>query len=237
MDDERRAEFLSLLIFASASLKPLVSNQIFLAKFYLNTQAETEAKTIFKDKPEDSEDSEKYDAYVKQYIKNHPDTLRIKKSMETFNTKLAPFLVTALGDYKYFLGNQEEPTAVDFMMTKPLGNAHALKMLEEFPTLKEHYLRMSNRPSHKIAYTSVPEGVYAFNELMNHPSCWNDARSWECRNDARCGKWVYGDNSGPQADTDGTYPGRPDKTEFKRWNISRSYMTYEQFAQKYPKHT
>ena len=119
-----RAQFLSLLTFACASLKPLVSNQIFLAKLT--------------DQPEAG----------------------IAAAMATFNGKVAPFLVSALGDSDFFVAGRL--TAVDLAMAKPLGNANALGLLDGFPALKAHYERVSARPSHALGYGALDPGTYVY---------------------------------------------------------------------------
>lgn len=117
-----RAQYLSLLTFASASLKPLVSNQIFLAK-----------------------------------LTHQPDA-GIATATNLFNEKVAPFLVSALGNSDFFVADRL--TAVDLVMTKPLGNANTLGLLEPFPALKAHYERISSRPSHALGYAALDPGTY-----------------------------------------------------------------------------
>ena len=119
-----RAQFLSLLTFASATLKPLVSNRIFLAKLTDQPGAGIAAATA------------------------------------TFNDKVAPFLVSALGDSDFFVAGRL--TAVDLAMAKPLGNADALGLLDAFPALKAHYERVSARPSHALGYGALDPGTYVY---------------------------------------------------------------------------
>jgi glutathione S-transferase len=61
-----------------------------------------------------------------------------------------------LGDGPYFLG--DTISAVDFLAAKPLNNAKALGLLDDFPHLDALLDRVSSRPSFKPAYEGGMKG-------------------------------------------------------------------------------
>ena len=63
---------------------------------------------------------------------------------------LGPTLAAALGAQPYLLG--DELSAVDFLVAKPLRNAHTLGLLMAFPTLDALFRRISARTSYASAY-------------------------------------------------------------------------------------
>jgi len=77
------------------------------------------------------------------------DPSYIATATHTWNTKLAPTLVTFV-QKPFFLGNTL--TAIDLLVAKPLNNAHALGILEEFPELLALFQTVRNLPSFSVAY-------------------------------------------------------------------------------------
>ena len=75
----------------------------------------------------------------------------VQLSISRWRWLLAPTLVKFLGQSDYFMGNQEV-SAVDFLVAKPLKNAHSLGLLHEFTTLHALYTRISSMPSFAKAY-------------------------------------------------------------------------------------
>lgn len=73
------------------------------------------------------------------------------------HTVLGPVLTRWLGDGPYFLG--ERLSAVDFLVAKPLGNAHSMGLLGDFPALGALLERISSRPTYKMAYEMLPTVV------------------------------------------------------------------------------
>ena len=86
-------------------------------------------------KPADEQD----DAYVKQ-------------SKLKFTELLAPTLERFKSSESDWMLGGKEPSAVDFLLAKPLGNADSLGLLGEFPKLKKILTRIKNRPSYCKAY-------------------------------------------------------------------------------------
>ena len=86
-------------------------------------------------KPEDEQDA----AYVEQ-------------SKKKWTTLLGPTLQTLkVGEGAYMLGGTR-PSALDFLLAKPLGNAESLGILDEFPILKKILEQIKDRPSYCEAY-------------------------------------------------------------------------------------
>ena len=112
--DTARGKYLALLAFSTATVKPLVSNEIFLAG-----------------------------------LAAEPDAAAIAKAKAEFTERVGPFLARQLGDREWFVGGRL--TACDLALAKPLGNALATEgLLDAFPTLREHYERVSARPRRLI---------------------------------------------------------------------------------------
>lgn len=93
------------------------------------------------------------------------DGVYVETAKNTFKTRMGPILVKFLGDTPYFLGRHDAtndgctgPSAIDYLITKPLNNARALGLLNDdnFPTLWAHLERMRNLPSFAKAY-GIPE--------------------------------------------------------------------------------
>lgn len=78
------------------------------------------------------------------------DAIYMASAKEKFTTLLGPTLVKFLGSSEYFMG--DKISAIDFLATKPLGNAHSLGLLKDFPTLDELYHKIQCMPSYAIAY-------------------------------------------------------------------------------------
>lgn len=67
---------------------------------------------------------------------------------------MGPALAAALSDGRpYFLGN--EISAIDFLAAKPLGNAHALGLLDGAPPLVALLERVKARPTYVLAYEGL----------------------------------------------------------------------------------
>ena len=69
-------------------------------------------------------------------------------------TLLSPVLTQWLGDGPYFLGRQ--PSALDFLVAKPLGNARSMGFLSDYPALEALLGRIASLPTHKMAYERLP---------------------------------------------------------------------------------
>eukprot|EP00526_Cylindrotheca_closterium_P024235 CAMPEP_0113645238 /NCGR_PEP_ID=MMETSP0017_2-20120614/23831_1 /TAXON_ID=2856 /ORGANISM="Cylindrotheca closterium" /LENGTH=147 /DNA_ID=CAMNT_0000556935 /DNA_START=50 /DNA_END=490 /DNA_ORIENTATION=- /assembly_acc=CAM_ASM_000147 len=69
--------------------------------------------------------------------KEEQDAAYIANAKEKFLALLGPTLVKFLGSSDYFMG--DHISAIDFLVTKPLGNAHSLGLLKDFPTLDTLY--------------------------------------------------------------------------------------------------
>lgn len=81
---------------------------------------------------------------------------------------MGPALAMALGDGPYFLGDQI--SAIDFLAAKPLGNAHALGLLDEAPPLIELLERIKERPSYVMAYEGgLSQGSEELAPLVSEP--------------------------------------------------------------------
>mmetsp|Transcript_54500 Transcript_54500/g.162856 ORF Transcript_54500/g.162856 Transcript_54500/m.162856 type:complete len:229 (-) Transcript_54500:489-1175(-) len=78
------------------------------------------------------------------------DAKYVDSAKEKWRSLLAPTLSKALLGQPYFLG--ESPSAIDFVLAKPLNNVNSLGMLEETPSLKAHFERISSLPSFSKAY-------------------------------------------------------------------------------------
>lgn len=81
----------------------------------------------------------------KDYVENAKDQWR---------TLLAPTLTKFLGDSRFFMG--DNISAIDYLVTKPLGNADSLGLLDEndFPGLRAVYEEIRKTPSYQLAYTT-----------------------------------------------------------------------------------
>jgi glutathione S-transferase len=90
------------------------------------------------------------------------DQSYVVKGKETWNTKLAPTLAGFLGDQDYFMG--KTMTVIDLLAAKPLNNAHAMGLVEEFPTLHNLLAKIKARPSFVTAYNETPHP-------LNCPEC------------------------------------------------------------------
>jgi glutathione S-transferase len=64
-------------------------------------------------------------------------------------------------------------TAVDLALAKPLGNASAAGLLEQFPNLQRHFGRVSSRPSHTLAYSSCEPGLYRVQRAAGDSEAFN----------------------------------------------------------------
>jgi hypothetical protein len=79
----------------------------------------------------------------------------VETAKNTFRARLGPVLAHFLGDTWYFLGRDDDsgPSAIDYLVTKPLNNASSLGLLDDgFPTLRHHLQRMQSLPSFAKAY-------------------------------------------------------------------------------------
>lgn len=76
----------------------------------------------------------------------------VETAKDKWRTLLAPTLTKFLGDSKYFMGDQI--SAIDFLVTKPLGNADSLGLLDQsdFPGLRAVYDEIRSMPSYQLAY-------------------------------------------------------------------------------------
>jgi glutathione S-transferase len=72
------------------------------------------------------------------------DVAYIACAKEKFTALLGPTLVKFLGSSEYFMG--DKVSAIDFLAAKPLGNAHSLCLLEDFPALPGQII--SQDPKH-----------------------------------------------------------------------------------------
>lgn len=80
------------------------------------------------------------------------DAAYIKQSKSKFTELLAPTLQRfKAGEGDWMLGGSQ-PSAVDFLLAKPLGNAESLGLLGDFPILKKILTNITNRPSYCEAY-------------------------------------------------------------------------------------
>jgi glutathione S-transferase len=80
------------------------------------------------------------------------DAEYVKNAKATFQTRLGPVLTNFLGEGPYFMG--DTMSAIDFLVAKPLNNAHALGILEQdFPTLHQLFQRIQCKPSFATAYS------------------------------------------------------------------------------------
>ena len=83
--------------------------------------------------------------------KSEQDSTYVSSSKTKFNTVLGPTLSNYLGNSSYFMG--ETISTIDYLVAKPLGNAHTLGLLENFPTLDALLCKIRDRPSYDIAYS------------------------------------------------------------------------------------
>jgi glutathione S-transferase len=81
------------------------------------------------------------------------DATYVQTAKEKFRTLLGPVLQKFLGDGPYFLG--DTMSAIDFLVAKPLSNAHSLGILQhDFPSLFQLLQRVQCKPSFAHAYSS-----------------------------------------------------------------------------------
>lgn len=82
---------------------------------------------------------------------------------------IGPVLVKALGDSQFFMDDTENlrkttskgknsyayssPSAIDYLIAKPLTNLNQMGLLQPFPTLKALFDRIAVRPTYKRSYT------------------------------------------------------------------------------------
>ena len=93
------------------------------------------------------------------------DAAYVKQSKSKFTELLAPTLEkfkSAEGDWML---EGKEPSAVDFLLAKPLGNADSLGLLGEFPKLKKILTKIKNRPSYCKAYGTECQHHYSAEEM------------------------------------------------------------------------
>lgn len=76
----------------------------------------------------------------------------VASARDTFRTRMGPVLADALGGSKFFLGRTDRPSAIDYLVAKPLSNADAMGLLDTFPTLRAHFQTMRCLPSFAKAY-------------------------------------------------------------------------------------
>ena len=80
------------------------------------------------------------------------DAAYVKQSKSKFAQLLAPTLESLKSAESDWMLGGKEPSAVDFLLAKPLGNADSLGLLGEFPMLKKILTQIKNRPSYCKAY-------------------------------------------------------------------------------------
>ena len=156
---QQRAKYLQLKQYIIATVYPTV------ARLYLQTLH----------KPQLSQQKQQDDH----------DTSMIRSLELQWIDLMGPTLTKWLGDGPYFLGGTcTQPTAVDFLAAKPLGNAHAMGLLKGFPTLQALLERITSRPTYKPAYgyEKLPLLADAVDDVIAGRS--NSPRSSVCIGDA-----------------------------------------------------
>ena len=94
---------------------------------------------------------------------DYVETAKIK-----FTTLLGPTLTNFLGDGPYFMG--ESLTVIDLLIAKPMNNANSLGLLQNFPTLKAVFDKVSRLPSFAVAYHLEQSNcVECYREIMTVP--------------------------------------------------------------------
>lgn len=160
--DPARAGYLTLLAFAAGTVKPLLSDQIFMGRLAAGKLAATS-----RDQAAGEPTAE---AQLRATLKMEFKMEDVAAGIASFVEKVGPFLSQRLGDSEFFCAGRL--TAVDFFIAKPLGNALATPadgalepapgarcLLDDFPTLKAHVQRMQARRSHTLAYSPVEMGA------------------------------------------------------------------------------
>ena len=84
--------------------------------------------------------------------KEEQDSTYVNQSKQKFVTLLGPTLESQkIGDGDWMIGGKN-PSAVDYLLAKPLGNADSLGLLDDFPSLKNILKKIQARPSYCEAY-------------------------------------------------------------------------------------
>lgn len=89
-------------------------------------------------------------------LKPTPDAGVVSAAADVFRDAVGPALATGLGAGPWLLsdhGGGDAPTAADFVLAKPLGNAHAMGWLAAFPSLGAWLGRVKALPSYAPAYS------------------------------------------------------------------------------------
>ena len=97
---------------------------------------------------------------VKAYLKTieEQDSTFVEEAQKTFVETVAPLLIRQhsldpTGPWLLSAGGIEGPTAADFVLAKPLGNARAMGWLADFPALEAWLDRVKKLPSYEKAYS------------------------------------------------------------------------------------
>lgn len=99
--------------------------------------------------------------------KEEQDPIYIENAKTNWRTKMAPILVSFLGEAPYFMG--EKVGALDFLAAKPFNNARSLGLLAEFPTLDALFEKVRCLESFEKAYGEEQQNC-ACRSLMLVPS-------------------------------------------------------------------
>ena len=90
---------------------------------------------------------------VKAYLKTieEQDATYVEEAQKTFVETVAPLLIRQhsldpTGPWLLSAGGVEGPTAADFVLAKPLGNARAMGWLADFPALEAWLDRVKKLP-------------------------------------------------------------------------------------------
>ena len=94
--------------------------------------------------------------FLETLKKPNEDAAAVAQGAATFKEKIAPALVSDLGDGPWLLSAHgiKEPTAADFVLAKPLSNAAAMGWLLEFPALSQLLEQVKALPTYAPAYTA-----------------------------------------------------------------------------------
>ena len=97
---------------------------------------------------------------VKAYLKTieEQDATYVEEAQKTFVETVAPLLIRQHslcpeGPWLLSASGVEGPTAADFVLAKPLGNARAMGWLAEFPAREAWLDRVKKLPSYEKAYS------------------------------------------------------------------------------------
>jgi glutathione S-transferase len=97
---------------------------------------------------------------VKAYLKTieEQDSTFVEEAQKTFVETVAPLLIRQhsldpTGPWLLSASGVEGPTAADFVLAKPLGNARAMGWLADFPALEAWLDRVKKLPSYEKAYS------------------------------------------------------------------------------------